>query len=277
MTSPQGLTDSQRAILMAIDSVLVQATPGSHVLAAQQIRQLWSEQYSVFQSQLVMRAESWRRRQIKIMHPLPDPNRDCERLMSLLALPGDVSPGVPAPRRTARRGPKQCEVRKIRRPITDAEIERFLDLIEAEGISAVFDPGVSVIDDNLFLPPLLVIDGVGVFYDQIAPAYDRGEVRRQWDASKTPPAWALAADLTLIGMLRERKWTWQIADRYYKRLPWGHPAKTTPIGRPGWKRITGTLSTQRLIERKSSQTWRLTDAGVSVAGFLSDTWGHLGK
>lgn len=80
------------------------------------------------------------------------------------------------------------------------------------------------------------------------------------------------ADLTLIVMLRERNWTWQIADRYYKRLPWGNPAKTTPSGRPGWKRVTGMLSKSGLIERKSGQNWRLTDAGVSVAGYLTDTW-----
>ena len=73
-------------------------------------------------------------------------------------------------------------------------------------------------------------------------------------------------------MLRERMWTWQIADRYDKRLPRGYPAKTTPTGRTGWKKITGMLSKSGLIERKAGQTWRLTDAGRDIAGFLTDMW-----
>ena len=89
------------------------------------------------------------------------------------------------------------------------------------------------------------------------------------DACLSASRWA---DLTLIMMLWERKWTWQIADWFYKRLPWRHPAKTTPTERPGWKRITGVLSKKGLIERKLGLTWRLTDAGVSVAGYLADTW-----
>ena len=125
-------------------------------------------------------------------------------------------------------------------------------------------------------PATKMIDGVGVHHEDIAPKYDAGKIKREWDASRTSPAWALAADLTLIVMQRERKWTWQIADRYYKRLPWGHPAKTTPTGRPGWKRITGMLSKQGLIERKSGHTWRLTDAGRDVAGFLVEAWRSTG-
>jgi hypothetical protein len=157
--------------------------------------------------------------------------------------------------------------------MTDEEVERFLKLIDEEGLDAVFDPGNSVTsDDVLFRPPLVVIDGVGVHHEDIAPKYDAGEIRREWDASKSSHAWALAADLTLIVMLRERKWTWQIADRYYKRLPWGHPAKTTPTGRPGWKRITGVLSKQGLIERKSGQTWQLTEPGRIAAEMVNSFW-----
>ena len=204
--------------------------------------------------------------------------------MQLMGSPTTVNlkPSTPpAPRRPRpKRGPMVRPSRAAHYPatkMTDEEVERFLKLIDEEGLDAVFDPGNSVtIDDVLFRPPLVVIDGVGVHHEDIAPKYDAGKIKREWDASRTSPAWALAADLTLIVMQRERKWTWQIADRYYKRLPWGHPAKTTPTGRPGWKRITGMLSKQGLIERKSGHTWRLTDAGRDVAGFLVEAWRSTG-
>lgn len=63
-----------------------------------------------------------------------------------------------------------------------------MELIEAEGISVVFDPGVCVIDDDVFLPPLIVLDRVGVFFERIAPVYDRGEIKRPWSPAEMEPA-----------------------------------------------------------------------------------------
>ena len=276
-----GLTDIEKAWLVGIDALLMHGAPQGHVVTAGRIVDLWGAGGVEFQKELERRSDVWRKRHMQVLQMAGDGAGPCQRLMQLMGFPGSMNlkdTRTPSPPRRLR--PKRRPVvRPSRaahypaREMTDEEVQKFLDLIDSEGLDAVFDPGNSVTsDDVLFRPPLVVIDGVGVHHEEIAPKYDGGTVERHWDASKTPPAWALAADLTLIVLLRERKWTWQIADRYYKRLPWGHPAKTTPTGRPGWKRITGMLSKQGLIERKSGQTWRLTDAGMSVAGFLTDTW-----
>ena len=274
MSASQGLTDSQRAMLMTVDAVLVLGTPDAHVLAARQILSLWSRQHSIFQSNLVMRAESWRRRQLELTHPAPDPSGICERLMNLLALPGDESPGVPCRRDTTRRRFKSQGASSSQRPITDAEVERFIHLIDREGLDAVFDPGNTVTsDDVLFKPPLIVLSGVRVYYGQVAPAYEHGEIVRPWIPHDMEPQIALAFDYALLIIETERKWTWVISDRYLRRLPWGHPCKVTPAGRPGWKLITGLLDRAGLIERRTGQTWRLTrEARPVVAEHLLPAW-----
>jgi len=277
----KGLTDIEKAWLVGLDALLMNGSPQGHAVTAGRIVDLWGAGGMDFQRELARRADLWRKRHMQVMQMAGDGAGPCHRLMQLMGDPKTIDLDAASPPPTPRPRPRPRKARQpLRRPscrnmprrqMSDDEVEKFLKLIDEEGLDAVFDPGNSVTsDDVLFRPPLVVIDGVGVHHEDIAPKYDAGEIKRQWDASKTPPAWALAADLTLIVMLRERKWTWQIADRYYKRLPWRHPAKTTPTGRPGWKRITGMLSKQGLIERKSGQTWRLTDAGRDVASFLAE-------
>lgn len=264
MSSSQSLTDSQRAILMAVDSVLVQCTPGSHVLAAQQITHLWSEQHSVFQSQLVMRAESWRRRQIKITHPIPDPNGDCERLMDLLSLPGDASPGVPASRRRSKGGPTRCDARKIRRPITDAEVDRFLDLIDREGIETVFDPNVAVVSGTVFRRALLVIDQKPLWFESVIGPYEAGQILREWDDEERTPAIAVALDLSLLAAWQSKKWTWRVSDHVLSRLPKEHPYRAFNGKRPGWKPLTQILERQGMLNRSRGYTWRLTKLARAI-------------
>ena len=275
-----GLTDIEKAWLVGIDALLMHGSPQGHVVTAGRIVDLWGAGGVEFQKELERRSDVWRKRHMQVLQMAGDGAGPCSRLMQLMGNPTivDLKPSKsPAPRRPRpKRGPMVRPSRAAHYPakkMTDEEVEKFLKLGDEEGLDAVFDPGNSVTsDDVLFRPPLVVIDGVGVHHDDIAPRYDAGEIRREWDASKMSPAWALAADLTLIVMLRERKWTWQIADRYYKRLPWRHPAKTTPTGRPGWKKITGMLSKSGLIERKSGQTWRLTEPGRDAAGMVSAAW-----
>lgn len=280
------LSDIEKAWLVSIDALLMHSSPQGHAVTAGRIVDLWGAGGTEFQKQLARRADMWRKRHMQVLQMAGDGAGPCHRLLQLIDTPTTVDlkappppPPSPRPRRRRNREPIiRPSCRNLhRKQMSDGEVEKFLKLIDEEGLDAVFDPGNSVTsEDVLFRPPLVVIAGVGVQYEDIAPKYDAGEIERPWDTSKTSPAWALAADLTLIVMLRERKWTWQIADRYYKRLPWGHPAKTTPTGRPGWKKITGMLSKQGLIERKSGQTWRLTDTGKSVAEFLTDTWRTVG-
>tara|TARA_E500000318_G_scaffold14854_5_gene14981 strand:- start:137573 stop:138430 length:858 start_codon:yes stop_codon:yes gene_type:complete len=279
------LTDIERAWLVGIDALLMHGSPQGHVVTAGRIVDLWGAGGVEFQSELARRADVWRKRHMQVLQMAGDGAGPCSRLIQLMGNPTTVNlkPSTPpAPRRPRpKRGPVIRPSRAAHYPakkMTDEEVKKFLKLVDEEGLDAVFDPGNSVTsDDVLFRPPLVVIDGVGVYHEDIAPKYDAGKIKREWDGSKTSPAWALAADLTLIVMLRERKWTWQIADRYYKRLPWRHPAKTTSTGRPGWKKITTVLSKSGLIERKSGRTWRLTDAGRDVAGFLADTWRSTGS
>jgi len=148
-----------------------------------------------------------------------------------------------------------------------------MELIEREGIGGVFDPGVSVSrDDVLFRPPLITIDGAGVFYDQIAPAYDRGDIERPWSPHDMEPRIALAFDYALLIIAKERKWTWVISDRYLRRLPWGHPCKMTPQGRPGWPLLTDMLEHAGFIERRSGQTWRTARAAGPVVKAIAVTW-----
>jgi hypothetical protein len=289
MPGDPGISDAEAAWLLAIDALLVQDTPRAHALTAGRIFDLWGNGSFAFQQALRERAEAWRERHTKMIMLTLDRGSPCHRLSELLKSSGPGSPKpdlsgsssstTPPPRRKPGKPAKRGGVTPSRqtympmKSITDAEAARFMELIEAEGISVVFDPGVSVSrDDEVFKPPLIMLDGKGVRYEQIAPAYERGEIEQGWDEDQAPPAWALAIDLTLIVMMREKRWTWQVADRTYTRLPWGHPAKTTPAGRPGWKKITGVLSRRGLIERKSGQTWRLTDAGKVVARQVEEAW-----
>lgn len=127
-------------------------------------------------------------------------------------------------------------------------------------------------DNVLFRLPLITIDGTGVYYDQIAPTYDRGEIERPRSPHDMEPRIALAFDYALLIIARERKWTWVISGRYLRRLPWGHPCKMTPEGRPGWPLLTDMLEYAGYIERRTGQTWRLSVSGRTIAKGLQDLW-----
>jgi len=123
---------------MALDGVLLQTSPEAHVMAAVQITTLWSEQHSDFQSQLVKRAEHWRQRQVRVGESWRDRTGACDRLMELLAVPGDIAPGVRAPRKGTKKKPSR---RHPKAPISDEEVRRFLELIDEEGLDACSTPG----------------------------------------------------------------------------------------------------------------------------------------
>ena len=276
-----GLTDIEKAWLVGIDALLMHGSPQGHVVTAGRIVDLWGAGGVEFQSELARRADVWRKRHMQVLQMAGDGAGPCNRLMHLMGNPTtvDLKPSKPpVPRRPRpKRGPMVRPSRAAHYParkMTDQEVQRFLNLIEAEGISSVFDPGVSVMpDDVLFRPPLITIDGAGVFYDQIAPAYDRGEIERPWDPDKRVPEIGLAFDYALLVIQRERRWTWQICDNYFKRLPWGHACKLTPEGRPGWKLITRLLEKSTLIERRRGQTWRLTpDVQDAIHDLLTPQW-----
>jgi hypothetical protein len=199
----------------------------------------------------------------------------CERLVRLM---GDPRPPQRKPIKTKSRSRRHRVVPSRRKHtpvqrITEDEAAKFLAMLDAEGISEVFDPGVSTLDDKLFRPPLIILNKVSVFYEDIAPAYERGAIDRRWDPAERESAIALACDLALLVTLRESRWTWVISDRHFGRLPWGHRCKVTPEGRPGWKLITELLDRAGLIERRTGQTWRLTrEARPVVADHLMPAW-----
>ena len=274
------LTDIEKAWLVGIDALLMHGSPQGHAVTAGRIVDLWGAGGVEFQKELERRSDVWRKRHLQVLQMAGDGSGPCHRLMQLMGNPTtvDLKPSKPpAPRRPrAKRGPVVRPSRAAHYPakeMTDKEVQRFLDLIDREGINSVFDPGVSVMpDDVLFRPPLITIDGAGVFYDQIAPAYDRGEIERPWSPHDMEPRIALAFDYALLIVARERKWTWVISDRYFRRLPWGHPCKMTPEGRPGWPLLTDMLEHAAYIERRRGQTWRLSASGRLIAKGVRDLW-----
>ncbi len=276
----EGLTDIEKAWLVGIDALLMHGSPQGHAVTAGRIVDLWGAGGVAFQKELERRSDVWRKRHLQVLQMAGDVAGPCNRLMQLMGNPTtvDLKPSKPpVPRRPRpKRGPVVRPSRAAHYPakkMTDKEVQRFLDLIDSEGISSVFDPGVSVMpDDVLFRPPLITIDGAGVFYDQIAPAYDRGEIERPWSPHDMEPRIALAFDYALLIIARERKWTWVISDRYLRRLPWGHPCKMTPEGRPGWPLLTHMLENAGYIQRRGGQTWRPTRDHKKAVEPLSLAW-----
>lgn len=269
------LTDIERTWLVSIDALLVQTTVDAHGAVAGRFIDLWNSGGPTFRAELAKRASVWRQRHVKVQQLILNSHGACERLVRLM---GDPEP----PKRktlNTKPEPRRDRVVPSRRKhtpvqgITEDEAAKFMAMLDAEGIAEVFDPGVSILDDKLFRPPLIILNKVSVFHDDIAPAYACGAIDRRWDPAEREPAFALAFDLALLVTLRESRWTWVISDRHFRRLPRKHPCKVTPDGRPGWKLITGLLDRAGLIERRTGQTWRLTrEARPVVADHLLPAW-----
>jgi hypothetical protein len=269
------LTDIERTWLVSIDALLVQTTVDAHGAVAGRFVDLWDSGGPTFRAELAKRASVWRQRHIKVQQLILNSHGACERLVRLM---GDLQPPQHRPAKTnpkPRRDPVVPSRRKHTpvQGITEDEAAKFMAMLDAEGIAEVFDPGVSIHGDKLFRPPLIILNKVSVFHEDIAPVYERGAIDRRWDPVEREPAIASAFDLALLVTLRESRWTWVICDRHFGRLPWGHPCKVTPAGRPGWKLVTGLLDRAGLIERRSGQTWRLTrEARPVVADHLLPAW-----
>jgi hypothetical protein len=269
------LTDIERAWLASLDALLVQTTVDAHGAVAARFIDLWDSGGPAFRAELAKRASLWRQRHVKVQQLILNSHGACERLVRLM---GDTQPPQQKPVTTKPR-PRRDRVVPSRRKhtpvqgITEDEAAKFMAMLDAQGIAEVFDPGVSILDDKLFRPPLIMLNKVSVFHEDIAPVYERGAIDRRWDPGDREPAIALAFDLALLVTLRECRWTWVISDRHFSRLPWAHPCKVTPEGRPGWKLITGLLDRAGLIERRSGQTWRLRrEARLVVADHLLPAW-----
>ena len=267
------LTDIERTWLVSIDALLIQTTMDAHGAVAGRFIDLWNSGGPTFRTELAKRASVWRQRHVKVQQLILNSHGACERLVRLM---GDSEPPKRKPPKTKPKRDRVVPSRRKHTPvqgITDDEAAKFLAMLDAEGIAEVFDPGVSILDDKLFRPPLIILNKVSVFHEDIAPAYERGAIDRRWDPVEHQPAIALAFDLALLVTLRESRWTWVISDRHFGRLPWGHRCKVTPEGRPGWKLITGLLEGAGLIERRTGQTWRLTrEARPFVADHLMPAW-----
>lgn len=263
MAKSQGLTPDDRVKLKTLDTLFCSDAPRSHTIVAALIVQHWCEEHGVFQSQLVMRAERWRRQHIKLKRQWRK-NEDgiFSDLMRILELPDDIEPGVRAPqkKRTNRIIQPSLLPKAPTGMITDEETAGFLKMLDADGISDVFDPGNYIHDNTVFRPPLILLDGGSIFFDDIWPKYRDGIIERSWDPKDRAPEIALAIDYVLLIIQKEKKWTWPIADRYLVRLPWGHPWKTTTTGRPGWEASLRILSGNGLVEKHHGQTWQFSNS-----------------
>ena len=255
--------------------MLVQTSVDAHGAVAGRFIDLWNIGGPTFRAELGKRASLWRQRHVRLRQLILNSHGAGERLVRLM---GDSEPPQRKPVKTKPK-PRHNRVVPSRRKhtpvqgITEDEAAKFMAMLDAEGIAEVFDPGVSILDDKLFRPPLIILNKVSVFHEDIASAYERGAIDRRWDPVEREPAIALAFDLALLVTLRESRWTWVISDRHFCRLPRGHRCKVTPEGRPGWKLITGLLDRAGLIERRTGQTWRLRhEARPVVADHLLPVW-----
>ena len=258
MAKNQGLTPDDRVKLKTLDTLLESDVPRSHTIAAALIVQHWCEEHNVFQSQLIMRAKRWRRQHIQLRKQWRRGEFGVfSDLMRILELPGDIEPGVRAPqkRRTKRLIKPSLLSKAPSGMITDEEAAGFLKMLNADGISDVFDPGNYIHDNTVFRPPLILIEGKSIFFDDIWPMYRDSTIERSWDPEDRSPEIAMALDYVLLIIHKEKKWTWPVADRYLVRLPWGHPWKTTSEGRPGWEASLRILGENGMIEKHHGQTW----------------------
>jgi len=276
MAKNQGLTPDDRVKLKTLDTLLNSDVPRSHTIVAALIIQHWCEEHNVFQSQLVMRAERWRRQHIKLKQQWRRGEFGVfNDLMRILELPGDIEPGV--------RAPKKSRTKKITQPsllpkapsgmISDKEVAGFLKMLDADGISDIFDPGNYIHDNTVFRPPLILLDGKSIFFDDIWSMYHNSTIKRNWDPEDRSPEIAMALDCVLLIIHKEKKWTRPIADRHLVRLPWGHPWKTTTTGRPGWNASLHILNEIGMIKRHHGQTWHLSkDACVATRIQIVEIW-----
>lgn len=258
MAKENGLTKAQRTHLKTLDTLLDSDIPRSHTIVATLIVQHWNEEHNAFQGQLVMRAERWRRRHIHLRQQWRRGEFGVfSDLMRILELPGDIEPGVRAPKKSrAKRVPQRSLLPKTPRGmITDEEAAGFLKMLNDDGISDIFDPANRILDNTVFRPPLILLDGKSIFFNDVWPMYRDGTIERPWDPEDRAPEIAFAIDYVLLIIHKEKKWTWPIADRYMIRLPWGHPWKLTHKGRPGWDASVQIMDENGMIEKQHGQTW----------------------
>jgi len=274
MAKENGLTKAQRTHLKTLDTLLDSDVPRSHTIVATLIVQHWNEEHNAFQGQLVMRAERWRRQHIKLKRQWRKSEDGIfSNLMRILELPGDIAPGVRAPQKRLTKRLTQPSIlpKAPTGMITEEESVTFLKMLDADGISDVFNPGNYIHDNTVFRPPLILLDGKSIFFDDVWPMYRDGTIERSWDPEDRSPEIAFAIDYVLLIIQKEKKWTWPIADRYLVRLPWGHPWKVTHAGRPGWNASIRILSDICLIEKHHGQTWRISK-GMKLFEHVNTIW-----
>ncbi len=276
MAEQKGLSESERNWLSMLDALLMHPSPVCHEVAALKITELWSEKRTVFQCQLISRAEHWRRQHEEIQTIWQRGKSGAfQTLLRLMRITGIDSPSgttKPQPRRRAPIIAPSHRLEPGTRPITDDEASRFGRLLDKEGLRAVFDPANRVMDDMLFRPALITLAQTAVRHDQVWPLYESGSIKRPWDPQPRTPETALAMDLALLATLTERRWTWAISDHYLCRLPLGHPLKATAAGRPGWPFLCTVLTNIGLLTRRHGKTWGLTPCARKVCSALAEVW-----
>src|SRR5690606_38334026 len=120
-------------------------------------------------------------------------------------------------------------------------------------------PGARIESGRLIqAPPLLTLGTASLDYAPVALLYDTKKIQRTWDTRSRHPEIALGLDLALLATAIEDKWTYQVSDRYFCRLPGWHKYHPQQGRRPAWPQGTPKLEEQELMERASGRTWTLT-------------------
>ena len=176
-----GLTDIEKAWLVSIDALLVQTTVDAHGAVAGRFIDLWNCGGPTFRAELAKRASLWRQRHGNVQQLILNSHGACERLVRLM---GDSLPPQQNPVKTKSKHRRDRVVPSRRKHtplqnISEDEAAKFMAMLDAEGIAEVFDPGVSILDDKLFRPPLIILNKVSVFHEDIAPAYEHGAIDRR--------------------------------------------------------------------------------------------------
>jgi hypothetical protein len=256
-----GSNRKKRDQLVQIDTLLDEWPAGASELVADLILELWDlSQKEGFSQQLFGKAEKWRVKYAMDVAAGKPAHATGERLHHMLFLREEKQAKDLLAREKMRKAGKvvpSVRYRTPREPIEDSEVEGFLGMLDREGFLSVFDPKNIIVEGAIFTCPFVAYRDLRLSYEELKEKYSRG-LPRPWDPVQRKVDDAMLIDWILVSARREGKWTWVICDRYFIRLPFGHPLKSVGGERPGWNWSRRELEAIDLMRQGGGRTWRLT-------------------